>query len=77
MPKLPAIKDKQLIKAMEKLGFCRYRQKGTSHLVMIHSDSRRAIIPIHPGKDIPRGTLKGILRDLEISNEEFIKLLKE
>lgn len=73
MPKLPTIKDRQLIRALKKLGFFEHRQRGTSHLIMAHPDGRRTSVPIHPGKDIPRGTLKGILRDLEISTEEFIK----
>ena len=77
MPKLPVIKDRQLIKALEKLGFYKHRQRGTSHLIMVHSDGRRVAISVHPGKDIPRGTLKGILRDLEISTKEFIKLLEK
>ena len=75
MPKLPIIKDKQLIKVLNKLGFTKHRQKGTSHLVMIHLDGRRTIVPIHPGKDIPRGTLKAILRDIEITNNYFTDLL--
>ncbi|MEA3344166.1 MAG: type II toxin-antitoxin system HicA family toxin [Patescibacteria group bacterium] len=77
MPKLPIVNAKQLIKALNKLGFYKHRQKGTSHLILIHSDNRRTTIPIHPGKDIPRGTLKGILKDLEISNKAFIDLLKK
>lgn len=72
MPRLPVIKDRQLI-----LGFYEHRQRGTSHLIIVHPDGRRTSIPIHPGKDIPRGTLKGILRDLEISTEEFVKLLQK
>jgi len=77
MSRLPLIKDRQLIKALKKLGFYKHRQRGTSHLIIVHLDGRRTSIPIHPGKDIPRGTLKGILRDLEISTEEFAKLLRK
>lgn len=76
MPKLPIIKDRELIKTLKKLGFFEHRQRG-SHLIMAHPDGRRASIPIHPGKDIPGGTLKGILRDLEISTKEFIRILKK
>lgn len=76
MSGLPQIKAKQLIKTLAKFGFSEHRQKG-SHLIMAHPDGRRASIPVHPGKDIPRGTLKGILRDLEISTEEFIKTLRK
>jgi predicted RNA binding protein YcfA (HicA-like mRNA interferase family) len=44
---------------------------------MKHPDGRRASIPIHPGKDIPVGTLRGILRDIEISPDELVKVLKK
>lgn len=77
MPKLPVIKDKQLLRVLKKFGFYEHRQRGTSHLIMAHPDGRRASIPIHLGKDIPKGTLKGILRDLEIPTKEFIRLLKK
>jgi len=77
MPKLPIINSRQLIKALKKLEFYKHRQRGTSHLIMVHSDGRRTTIPVHQGKDIPQGTLKSILRDLEISIEEFINLLKK
>ncbi len=77
MPKLPIIKDRQLIKVLENLGFFRHRQSGTSHLIMANANGKRACVPIHPGKDIPKGTLKAILRDLEISTEKFIELLSK
>ncbi|MCK4781516.1 type II toxin-antitoxin system HicA family toxin [Candidatus Parcubacteria bacterium] len=76
MPKLPVIKSKELAKFLNKIGFFEYHQTG-SHIQFKHSDGRRTTISFHPGKDIPRGTLKAILRDLKISNEEFIKLLKK
>ena len=77
MPKLPVTKSRNLIKALKKLGFYEHRQRGTSHLIMVHSDGCRTSIPVHSGKDIPRGTLKGIIRDLELSNKEIIDLLKK
>ena len=74
MPKLPIIKDKVLIKSLKKLGFKEHRQSG-SHLAMKHSNGLRTIIPIHAGKDLPRGILKAILRDAEITVEKLITLL--
>jgi predicted RNA binding protein YcfA (HicA-like mRNA interferase family) len=74
MPKLPIIKAKELIKALKKLGFLEHRQVG-SHLVIKHDDSRRTVIPVHSGQDIPRGTLKAILRDIEVSVDELIGVL--
>lgn len=77
MPKLPVLKDKQLVKALLKMGFFIHRQKGTSHLIMAHSDGRRTTVPIHPGNDIPKGTLKAILNDLKINIEEFTNTLRQ
>jgi len=76
VPKLPVIKDRQLIRALEKLGFFQHPERGTSHLVFTHPDGRRTTVARHPGKDIPRGTLRAILRDINVSIEEFIDLLK-
>lgn len=71
MPKLPLIKDRELIRALKKLGFFEHPERGTSHLVFGHHDGRRTTVSRHPGKDIPRGTLRAILRDINVSIEEF------
>lgn len=76
MPKLPVIKYRQLIRVLKGLGFFEHPERGTSHLVFKHPDGRRTIVSRHPGKDIPRGTLRAIIRDLNIPIEEFIKRIK-
>ena len=76
MPKLPVVKSKDLVKILKSVGFFEHRQKSTSHLVMKHSDGRRTIVPIHSNKDIPKGTLLAILRDIQITKEELIKTLR-
>ena len=51
------------------------RQEG-SHMFFEHSDGRTTIIPNHPGRDIGRGLLNKIIKhDLQVSREEFEKLL--
>ncbi|MCK5061575.1 type II toxin-antitoxin system HicA family toxin [Candidatus Parcubacteria bacterium] len=75
MPKLPVIRARELIRALKKLGFFEYHQVG-SHAQFKHEDGRRITIPVHQGKDINRGTLRGIISDLNISVDEFIKVLK-
>jgi predicted RNA binding protein YcfA (HicA-like mRNA interferase family) len=77
MPKLPVIKDRELIRVLHRLGFFEHPERGTSHLVFKHPDGRRTTVARHPGKDIPRGTLRAILRDMNISTEEFVNFLKE
>lgn len=74
MPKLPPVTARRLIRALERLGFHKHRQRGTSHLIMAHADGRRTSIAVHPG-DIPRGTLHGILRDVRITPAELREFL--
>ena len=77
MPKLPLVKDRELIRVLKKLGFFEHPERGTSHLVFSQKDGRRTTVSRHPGKDIPRGTLRAVLRDINISIKEFITLLKK
>lgn len=75
MSKLPVIKSKELIRVLNRFGFFEHHRVG-SHAQFKHSDGRRITVPIHSGKDIKKKTLKGIINDLNISVEEFIKTLK-
>ena len=76
MPKLPVLKAKELIRVLTRLGFYKHHQVG-SHAQFKHSDGSRVTVPIHQGKDIGRKTLKGIIGDLDLSVEEFIKILRD
>ncbi len=65
----------ELTRRLEKLG-CEFRRtaKG-SHEIWWHPGRKRyTAIPHHGAKDIKAGTLKKILRDLEISPEEWDRL---
>ncbi|MBU4455917.1 MAG: type II toxin-antitoxin system HicA family toxin, partial [Nanoarchaeota archaeon] len=58
------------------LGFENKRQEG-SHIFLQHSDGRTTVVPNHPGEKLDRGLLlKIVKKDLEMSREEFMKLLK-
>ncbi|HPA48412.1 MAG TPA: type II toxin-antitoxin system HicA family toxin [bacterium] len=69
--RLPTITAKELIAVLVRLGFQEKPLKATSHRRYIHPDGRRTTVPIHPGQDIGRGLLRKILKDLEITPEEF------
>ena len=74
--RLPALKPREVIGALEKAGWYVHRQKG-SHLIMHKAGSSIIIvIPLHT-HDLPKGTLRGILSDAELSVEEFIELLRQ
>jgi len=73
--KMPMVKPGELIRALERLGFsCTKKSKG-SHFRYKHLDGRKTTVPVHKGKDISRGLLRKILRDIDISLEELKKLL--
>lgn len=74
MPDLPTTTARHLVRALERLGFFKHRQRGTSHLIMKHPDGRLTTIAMHSG-DIPRGTLYGILRDIRITPDELREVL--
>ena len=75
MPKLPVVTPQKLIKVLEYFGFIHVGGSG-SHKVMKHISGKRTTVPMH-GKDIPKGTLLAILRDIEISKEELVLALKK
>jgi predicted RNA binding protein YcfA (HicA-like mRNA interferase family) len=73
MPKLPRISSRECVRALEKVGFYFVRQKG-SHIVMRrNSPFAQTVVP--ENNEIPVGTLRSILRDADLSVEEFIDLL--
>lgn len=68
MTKLPLLSGTEVCKILNKVGFIEVRQKG-SHKSLRHKDGRTTVVPMH--KEIGRGLLGKILKDAEISREEF------
>ena len=74
--RLPSLKAKDLTRFLQREGFVLVHQKG-SHATYKHpTTQRRVTIPIHAGKDLKRGLLYGILKDLNLTPEDFLKKLK-
>ncbi len=73
--RLPTIKAKDLIRVLQRESYVLTHQKG-SHATYKHPvTQRRVTVPIHPGQDLKRSLLRGILNDLNMTPEEFIKKL--
>ena len=71
--KLPVLKTDEIVRALFKLGFRSKRKRG-SHLILERS-GQVIVVAIHEGRDVPRGTLKRILKQANVSLEEFMKML--
>lgn len=74
MSRVLPLSSKKVLKALENLGFRQVRQKG-SHLFLEHPDGRITIVPIHPGKKIKKGLINKIIRDVQISRDEWNELI--
>ena len=68
--KLALLSGKEVLAALERLGFAEIHPKG-SHVKMEHPDGRRIVFPFHD--EIDRYTLKGALQDADIDIAEFLK----
>jgi len=71
---LPSVTGREVLKALVGVGFVHISTKG-SHAKVEHPDGRVAVVPIHGGRDIPRGTLGSILRQAGLTVAEFRALL--
>ena len=76
MPGLPVLKAGELIRVLERIGFVPVRQRG-SHVRLKHGDGRVVTVPMHAGRDIARGLLRKVLRDVDLSSEELMRLLEK
>ncbi len=72
MPKLPVLKPREIISALEKAGFRQIRQKG-SH-IQFKRENLLVTVPNHKG-DLNPQVLKSILRQAQINPAELENLL--
>ena len=71
MPRMPSISSKEAIRSIERLGFEQIRQTG-SHVVMKKETEEGEIgcvVPLH--RELKVGTLSSILKQAQVSIEEF------
>ena len=71
MPKLPRTSGATVVRALERLGFEKVRQSG-SHVIM-RRGSKGCVVPMH--SEVKVGTLAGVLRQADVSPDEFIAAL--
>ena len=73
MSRLPVISGVKCVKALEQIGFVVDRRRG-SHTILVREDSRTTVsVPDH--KELDRGTLRAIIRQVNLSIDEFVDLL--
>lgn len=77
MPKLVPISAKKMIKILTKLGFAEIRSRGSHYFFLNSKTKNTTVVPIHGNEDLGTGLLKEILKDIDLSVEEFDRLRKK
>ena len=73
MSSLPQISGRECVKALSKLGFVLRRQHGSHMILRRNEPFNQLVVPDH--KELDRGTLRAIIRQANITVNEFTKLL--
>jgi predicted RNA binding protein YcfA (HicA-like mRNA interferase family) len=73
--RLPRINAAEAVRVLEKAGFFLVRQSG-SHRIFKNAEGRRFTVPYHSGKELHPKILKSILKDADLTVEEFLELMK-
>ena len=74
MSKLPLVDVKVLERLLFALEFAKTRQKG-SHAFYRHPDGQTTTLPYHAGRVISRPLLREILREIDLTVDEYVKHL--
>ncbi len=73
MSKLPVISGAECVKALEQVGFLVERQRGRHVILVRETPKTTIVVPDH--KELDRGTLRAIIRQVGLGVDEFVALL--
>lgn len=73
MTRLPRISGRDCVAALLKVGFLFKRQHGSHIILRRDAPFAQVVIPDH--SELDTGTLRSILRQSNLSPEEFLKLI--
>lgn len=73
MSKVPLISGRECVNALQKVDYYIARQRG-SHIIMRRDDPYGKVV-VSNMREIPRGTMRAIIRQAGLSVEEFVNLL--
>ena len=70
MVRLPRLTGKEVVAALAAAGFSVIRVKGSHHFLR-HGDGRATVVPVHAGETLGPGLMAKILRDCDLTREQF------
>ena len=70
MAKLPRVAGAEMVRFLQRQGFSLLRVRGSHHF-FFQRDELRTSVPVHGSRPLKIGTLRSILRDINMSPSEF------
>jgi mRNA interferase HicA len=74
MTRVPSLKPRQVVAALEKCGFVVIRIAGSHYQLFNERTRRHTTVPYH-NRDLPRGTVSAIIQQAGLTRGEFLKLI--
>ena len=74
MARLPRVTGKRMVKFLQRQGFSLLRVRGSHHY--FERGHLHTTVPVHGNQPLKVGTLRSILRDINLSPAEFEKLIE-
>jgi len=71
--KLPRLSGRECVDALIQIGFYKKRQQGSHIILRRDNPFTQLVVPDH--KELDRGTLRAIIRQANLSVDEFNELL--
>jgi predicted RNA binding protein YcfA (HicA-like mRNA interferase family) len=68
---MKSVSGKELCKIVESYGWELKRTRGSHHIYSKEGVELILVIPVHGNRGLPIGTLKGIMKDAELSEEDL------
>jgi predicted RNA binding protein YcfA (HicA-like mRNA interferase family) len=72
--KLPVVSGVEVVKALSKIGYELDHQTG-SHMILRRKEQPYLRITVPNHREIAKGTLRAIIREADLTVEEFVRLL--
>ena len=76
MAKLPVVSSKDVCRVLERIGYEFDHQTG-SHMIYRRNIPPHTHVSVPEKREMPRGTLRALVRRIDLSVDEFVELLKK
>ena len=75
MGALPVATGSQVVRALQRAGYVLSHVRGSHHYLRKPGATHLVVVPVHGNRDLPKGTLRSVLRQAGLSPDELAALL--